>query len=132
MPWMLLDFLWRRKNKPDLWGALMRALRETSFSHHNLATEEDAQDLITMVQSTEGDTDESGGESSEEEDSVSSDPTSGTDDNEDDEHYLPEPSAGGELIVQRQVKYQTVENTSCSHFQLSSHFGSLNDLFPMC
>jgi hypothetical protein len=32
VPWFLLQFIWRRKHHCDLWDALLRALRDVSFT----------------------------------------------------------------------------------------------------
>lgn len=32
MPWVLVEFIWRRKHYGDLWGGLIKTLREVSFS----------------------------------------------------------------------------------------------------
>lgn len=32
MPWKLLEFIWRRKNVADIWGGVLRTLREVEFS----------------------------------------------------------------------------------------------------
>lgn len=31
MPWHLLEFIWRRKNKDCMWAAIVKALKEVSF-----------------------------------------------------------------------------------------------------
>lgn len=36
VPWLLIEFIWRRKHYGDLWGGLMKTLKEVSF--HNSAT----------------------------------------------------------------------------------------------
>lgn len=31
-PWMLVEFIWRRKHYGDLWGGVMKCLREVAFN----------------------------------------------------------------------------------------------------
>lgn len=31
-PWLLLEFIWRRKNRRDLWGAIVTGLGAVSFT----------------------------------------------------------------------------------------------------
>lgn len=33
MPWVLVEFLWRRKHHGDLWGGLLNALKGVAFSN---------------------------------------------------------------------------------------------------
>lgn len=32
VPWLLIEFIWRRKHHGDLWGGVMKTLKEVSFS----------------------------------------------------------------------------------------------------
>ena len=31
MPWLLVEFIWRRKHHGDLWGGIMKCLSEVAF-----------------------------------------------------------------------------------------------------
>lgn len=69
MPWLLAEFIWRRKHHGDLWGGIMKCLSEiafrrnsdlepilTQFTAENI-TDDDVEDNID--DSEEEDTDES-------------------------------------------------------------------------
>jgi hypothetical protein len=32
MPWLLLEFIWRRKHHADIWGGVIKCLKEVRFS----------------------------------------------------------------------------------------------------
>jgi hypothetical protein len=32
MPWILVEFIWRRKHHHDIWGGVMKCLREVAYS----------------------------------------------------------------------------------------------------
>lgn len=49
MPWRLIEFIWRRKNKDRLWAAMIKALKEVSFSGIKYNDQPDTEWLFTEV-----------------------------------------------------------------------------------
>lgn len=35
VPWLLIEFIWRRKHHGDLWGGVLKTLKEVSYSRSN-------------------------------------------------------------------------------------------------
>lgn len=79
MPWVLVEFIWRRKHHGDLWGGLLKCLREVTFS--NVSTNppiytEDTSPFVAEEPESDQEVEDSTDEEDEEED------------DEDDEDYV--------------------------------------------
>lgn len=105
MPWILLEFIWRRKYFGDLYGGMMKSLREVDF-----VPGDRQQSLHTDYGNVETET-----ENHEDEVTDSSNDSSSDDDNSDiegdsDGDYRPEPPSNSirRIVINREVGTSTI------------------------